>query len=227
MSSPRGAQPGRNTDHNINPAAVPGGSPRGRPPKVGRQSRISPPDIISAAAAAFYAGGYTETTLAHVAQRLGVTDKALYHYFDNKDALYLETVKTCLEWVTTVIESIGREGGDGLTKIKTFAGVIIRGSGKRRPFLKCVPDHLVDTELGRQISETNRLHEERLIGWVEEGIGDGSIHPGNPHLLWKWNQGALIWLDTWARDGTCYSCEALEKGAMEMLDRSLAGRRDH
>lgn len=188
-----------------------------------RRNRLRRDDIISAAAASFYANGYERTTLASVARHLDVTDKAIYYYFESKDALYLETLETCADRISEVIQSIGRRRDSGLEKIKSFTRAMIGQSEILRLYIRGLPHHLEHTKQGRCIRAAERSHDDTLVHWIEQGIADGSIAPGNPKMLWKWNQGALIWLDVWSRrDKDLGGPDKLVEEALEMLERSLA-----
>ncbi len=188
-----------------------------------RGRRLTREEIVSAAAASFYANGYDKTTLGSVARQLDVTDKAIYHYFDSKDALYLQTLQSCTDRIAMVIETIDGEQNSGLAKLKAFASAMIRQSENLRLYIRGLPSHLEDTKEGQRIRAAERAHDETLVRWIKEGINDGSIAPGNPKMLWKWTQGSLIWLDVWSRRGTDHDGPApLEQQAMDMLDRTLA-----
>lgn len=223
-SSPKGTEGGQPPSETAKPgesAGPPPQPPLGPCAKNRRHGRLTAEEIIAAAAVSFYKNGYADTTLATVARQLNVTDKAIYYYFKSKDLLYLMTVNACMDWVTAIIEEIDARDISGLDKIKTFARRVIRNSLKRRRYLRSLPEHLEDTDLGRRYKAIERAQEESLIGWVREGIADGSIRPDDPKMLWKWNQGGLIWLDAWAREGMQYDDDDLERAAMTMLNRSL------
>jgi len=190
---------------------------------ISRRGRLSRKEIVSAATACFHTRGYAETTLASVAWRIKVTDKAIYYYFRSKDALYLETLLACSNRIAAIIGDIDRNQSGGLAKLKALASTMIREPECLRLYFRALPEHLADTEQGRRIRATNGAHEETMIRWIEEGIADGSIGAGNPKMLWKWNQGALLWLDIWSRSDADYGAPArLETEAMTMLDRTLA-----
>jgi TetR/AcrR family transcriptional regulator, cholesterol catabolism regulator len=215
---PESCEPGMlNLEANKKQGPEPGGPKK----RSGRRSRISREDIIRTAATSFYAEGYVNTTLADVARQLGVTDKAIYYYFRNKDTLYLEVINRCADWLSAVLESIAENETTGLEKIKAFARTVIRQSSTRQPYLRCLPGHLENSAPGRRFRALEEEHEAILVGWIRDGIADGSIQAADPQLLWQWNQGALLWLDTWARSSGNYNPDIVEKAAMTMLDRSL------
>ncbi|MFP3943139.1 MAG: TetR/AcrR family transcriptional regulator [Alphaproteobacteria bacterium] len=188
-----------------------------------RRGRLSREQIVDAAAATFYAKGYADTTLARVAERLNVTDKAIYYYFDGKDELYLHTLEVCADRIAAVIAAVDRDRQSGFEKVKAFIRAMIRQPDYLRLHIRGLPLHLENTEPGQRIRAAERAHDAVLIRWIEEGINDGSIVPGDPKMLWKWNEGGLVWLDVWSRrEGANGLPVRYEKEAMAMLDRSLA-----
>lgn len=68
-------------------------SPRGpgRPPEVDRRNRVQ--QITRAAIKQFAAHGYAATSFGSVARHAGLTPSALYHYYDDKRALYIHAVR--------------------------------------------------------------------------------------------------------------------------------------
>ncbi|MFP3943138.1 MAG: TetR/AcrR family transcriptional regulator [Alphaproteobacteria bacterium] len=192
--------------------------------EVPRRGRLNHDEIIAAAIPSFHENGYAQTTLADVARRLGVTDKALYYYFGSKDALYLECLNRCANEVGAMIDSIARSERPGLEKIKSFARAMIR-----RPALQLhssrLPGHLVNEEAAVRFSAARRAHEENVIGWIRDGIADRSILAEDPELLWDWSRGALVCFGAGSGRDPGRDPERLEKEALAMLDRSLGANR--
>jgi AcrR family transcriptional regulator len=192
--------------------------------KSHRRERLRREEIIDAAISSFYQHGYAETTLATVAQHLDVTDKALYHYFESKDDLYLECLNTCTDRVAALIASINESGDPGLARVKIFASTLIRQTDNLLPYARKLPAHLENRPLGVRFRETQCAHNQACIAWIKAGISDGSIRPADPEVLWRWNIGALVWLGIWSPDGVEKDDafrEFLARQAVAMLDRSL------
>lgn len=187
-----------------------------------KRKRLTRLKIITAAMETFHEKGYAQATLNSVARQLSVTDKALYYYFDSKDELYLECQNTCSERVAAVIAAIDKQEETGLAKVKTYAIAMIRQSGDLHPYDKRLPHHLENTKQGIRFRASERSNDEAVIGWIREGITDGSILPENPKMLWKWNEGALLWLRLWSPEDAMFETRDLEDHTLTMLDRSLS-----
>ena len=64
------------------------GRRRGRPRAVERTSDLDPrEDILRHAASLFSASGVDATRIADIAASVEMTAPAIYHYFDNRDAI--------------------------------------------------------------------------------------------------------------------------------------------
>jgi len=73
--------------------------------------------IIEAAAQLFVRKGFYGTSIADLAQATGLTKGALYHHFENKDALFFAVVAVARDaWRETVVRDV-LEAGDALTRL--------------------------------------------------------------------------------------------------------------
>src|SRR5579862_8519313 len=92
--------------------ARPVGRPRAVPSATAGDARE---EILEAAAALFTAFGYTATTTRAIAERVGLRQASLFHYFAKKDDLLQEllarTVRPALA-VAAALERAGRDGSD-------------------------------------------------------------------------------------------------------------------
>jgi len=84
------------------------------------QSERTRGEIIEAATRLFVRKGFYGTSIADLAQATGLTKGALYHHFENKDALFFAVIKRVRDvWS----EAVGRnvlEAPDALTRLTTL-----------------------------------------------------------------------------------------------------------
>lgn len=76
----------------------------GRPPSV--DSSETRAQIIAAALAAFAHKGYDATTNKEIAQAVGITTGAIYHYFDSKTELYAAVYSEVQDLVYSAFEAV-------------------------------------------------------------------------------------------------------------------------
>lgn len=61
--------------------------------------------ILRAAATLFAERGYNATSVREVVEAAGCRKPTLYYYFDNKEKLYLEVIRSCCDCIIAVIEA--------------------------------------------------------------------------------------------------------------------------
>jgi TetR/AcrR family transcriptional regulator len=179
--------------------------------------------LLREAASAFTRKGFHAASLDDIAQKLGVTKAALYHYFPSKHALLRECFKRALEVGFQGLDSARETGGNGREKLHHAL----------RFYLKEVIDELSccvvlvekDALLPEDYAELLEIRdrfESALRDLVREGIVDGSIVPCDPKLAVFTMLGAVHWVSKWFNPAGAWSAEGVAAGLTEMLDRMLA-----
>lgn len=159
--------------------------------------------MLKAAAHCFNEKGYSGTSLKDVANRLGLTDAALYYYVRNKEELvylcYLRAADVGREAMQQAIAS----GSSGLDKIRRYlqnhVEAMVGDEGpvaimSEIPSLK--PVHR-DTVLA-----LSRKHSKAFEALIEEGIADGSIAPCNVRMTGNAIMGSINWIPKWFHGDT-------------------------
>ena len=81
------------------------------------QSERTRQRIIEAAAQLFVRKGFYGTSIADVAQATGLTKGALYHHFENKDALFFAVIEMVRDaWQEAVVRDV-LKAGDALARL--------------------------------------------------------------------------------------------------------------
>jgi AcrR family transcriptional regulator len=76
--------------------------------------------VIEEAAKLFVRKGFHGTSIADLAQAVGLTKGALYHHFDSKDGLFYAVVKTVRDtWTAAVVRDVLKEG-NALDRVGTL-----------------------------------------------------------------------------------------------------------
>lgn len=154
--------------------------------------------MLKAAAHCFNEKGYSGTSLKDVANRLGLTDAALYYYVRNKEELvylcYLRAADVGRQAMQEAIAS----GSSGLDKIRRYLSnhveAMVGDEGpvaimSEIPSLK--PAHR-DTVLA-----LSRKHSTAFEALIDEGIADGSVAPCNVRMTGNAIMGSINWIPKW------------------------------
>src|SRR5918993_37350 len=98
-------------------------APDAAPARRGRPGYDSP-QILAAAVDLFIAHGYDATSVAAVAERLGLTKSALYHHYDSKEHLLRVALDEALGGLEGVLDEPGAGSGDAGQRLE----YVLRGA---------------------------------------------------------------------------------------------------
>jgi AcrR family transcriptional regulator len=154
--------------------------------------------VLKAAAELFLETSYSRTSMNDVANRLRITKPALYHYFRNKEELFLECYRLGVGLMETILDEVASHRGSGLEKVEFF--VHAYALAMTVDFGRCVI-RLDEGELTRparaEVQTYKRKIDRRLRAIIQDGIDDGSIGPCDAKLAAFSIAGALNWICIW------------------------------
>ena len=181
--------------------------------------------LLREAAHAFNSQGFHATSLDDLAQRLGVTKAALYHYFPSKKAL----LKACFDEVMEVgfanLVRATLEGSNGREKLRLALAGYLKDIIDELSVAVVIIEHNTLSAEDREavIAERDR-YERALRRLVREGIKDGSIVPCDPKLVVFTMLGAVNWVPRWYRNDGSWSTEQLADAMSAILDRAVSAQ---
>jgi AcrR family transcriptional regulator len=154
----------------------------GRPPAADSARRKA--DIIAAARRRFADSGYTATTLSGVAHDAGITLSALYHYFEEKSALFEAVFYDTIEDTWARIRAgLDREGTGPMDLIEVIlsASAEIDRSALMFLTLTAPVEAARHPELGHLLERRIKVQEAQIRAVVEPAFRAGRL-PGFPDL---------------------------------------------
>ena len=181
--------------------------------------------LLREAASAFTRKGFHAASLDDIAQKLGVTKAALYHYFPSKHALLRECFAQAMEVAFAGLEIARRDGRDGRDKLHLTLRYYLK---EMIDELSCCvvlleENALLPDDHATLIKDRDRF-EHALRGLVREGIEDGSIAPCDPKLAVFTLLGAINWVPKWFRHEGPWSADEVSRALTDLLDRMVAAR---
>jgi AcrR family transcriptional regulator len=158
-------------------------SPARRAPRLGRppaaDSAHRRHDILTAARRRFATLGYASATLSAIAKDAGITLAALYHYFDDKAALYEAVFDASAEIVWNGIESQAARAGRGGARLQSLVETIERVAAKLEDetrFLTIVPiDATRYPELHHLLDKRAEIQERQIRRIVAPAFDAGEM----------------------------------------------------
>jgi AcrR family transcriptional regulator len=194
--------------------------------KTTRRNRdIKREAVIRAAARAFNARGYHNTSIDEIAAALNVSKPTIYYYVANKEQLLLECILTGLE---RVLEPFRRPREAGVTArghlnemMRHYAEAIASEYGwcmVRAEDLGLAPSSLL--HIKRLKSEI----DQGIRRLLEEGVRDGSIQTEDLKMTSFALAGALNWIAHWYRENQSMTPREIADAFIRIFNLGLAPR---
>ena len=174
--------------------------------------------MLRAAAHCFNQKGYSGTSLKDVADRLGLTDPALYYYVRNKEELVYLCYVRAAEVGREAMQLAIANGDNGLDKVLRYLRNHVDFMvGERGPIAIMSEVPSLEPEHREEVLAFSRKHSAAFEALLEEGIADGSISPCNVRMTGNAIMGAVNWIPKWY-----HGDEAVAEQIIEEFPRILA-----
>ncbi len=154
--------------------------------------------MLSAAAHCFNPKGYSGTSLKDVAERLGLTDAALYYYVRNKEELVYLCYVRAADVGREAMQRAVAEGDSGFNKVVRYLRhhvELMVGEGGPVAIMSEIP--ALKPEHRDEVLALSRAHSAAFEALLEEGIEDGSIEPCDVRMTGNAIMGAINWIPKW------------------------------
>jgi AcrR family transcriptional regulator len=176
-------------------------------------------ELLERAADLFAERGFNGTTLQDVADTVGLTRAALYHYFDSKEAL----LTTLVEGITVArvadLRAIRLDASlsapEKLAHItRTMALNVATHAARFRLLLLC--ENELPDELAARHERGRREVLKQLVDLFEEGQAAGEFTAAEPHLAAFALLGMCNWIAMWFKPGQKQSADAVAEQFVEI-----------
>ena len=160
--------------------------------------------IIDTAVELFHQKGYRSTTLEDVANELGITKAALYHYVSSKEQLlsiiYIQALENIFRNMDEIL-SRGLPPRETLRMIleNHIQGIIIESLSMFSVFF--TEENQLPEQEFRRIQREKRKYTEIVQEVIQEGVRQGAFRPVDPTLQAYAVIGMCNWIYKWYRPG--------------------------
>ncbi|WP_425411320.1 TetR/AcrR family transcriptional regulator [Microbacterium luticocti] len=131
--------------------------------------------ILQVAVAVFNEQGYDATSVAHLADRLGLTKSALYHHFDSKEELLAVALEQALGGLEAVLLTPEATTGTATERL----GAVLRGAvhvlAARLPFVTLLLRVRGNSAVERVALERRRAFDQKVTALVRAAQAEGSV----------------------------------------------------
>ncbi len=204
-------------------------SPRTASPWEGgrrpRERALKREAVILAAARAFAARGYHNTSLDDLAASLQVTKPTLYLYVPNKETILFECFRAGLAQIQGSLDEA--EQGRGAARERLFAFIRGYAAAIVGDFGWCMlraEDQHLGSMLGRKIKLLKAGIDRRMRALIAAGVADGSIRECDPKMTAFALAGALNWMGHWYREDASLKPLEIADRFIDVFNRGLSGR---
>ena len=183
-------------------------------PRASEESRFEQQRdrMLRAAADCFNQKGYSGTSLKDVANRLGLTDPALYYYVRSKEELVYLCYVRAAEVGREAMQLATDSGQDGLDKVLRYLRNHVDFMvGERGPIAIMSEVPSLKSEHREEVLEFSRKHSAAFEALLEEGIADGSIAPCNVRMTGNAIMGAVNWIPKWYHGDAAVAEQIIEE----------------
>lgn len=180
--------------------------------------------IIDIAVELFRKQGYRTTTLDDVANELGITKAALYHYVESKDDLLYTIYKKAFNAIfeeTNRIAAMDLPPDEKLRKIiqNHIKNIIIKNQSLISVFF--AEENQLPDKYSRMVRSKKREYDEILQGIIREGISLGLFEEEDPRLLGYAIVGMCNWIYLWFSPKVPYSPDEIADQFIRVLERGF------
>ena len=168
--------------------------------------------MLRAAAHCFNQKGYSGTSLKDVADRLGLTDPALYYYVRNKEELVYLCYVRAAEVGHEAMQLAIADGDNGLDKVLRYLRNHVDFMvGERGPVAIMSEIPSLKAAHREEVLAFSRKHSAAFEALLEEGIADGSISPCDVRMTGNAIMGAVNWIPKWYHGDAAVAEQIIEE----------------
>lgn len=190
-------------------------------PPSSAEERSTHARLLSASAALFAERGYSGTSMADIAERVGVRKASLYNYYDSKEALLMDLLQRGLDdWLAACLPALEGEGDHGERLWRHFrATVRLTVEEPELVAIFRIAANQIGGELGERAQELatsqRQRHRESLSRFFAEAVDAGAVAPADPedlsYVFRMFSNGVLT--------GHLGACDVDERLGEERLER--------
>ena len=182
-------------------------------------------ELLERAADLFADRGFNSTTLQDVADTVGLTRAALYHYFDSKEALLSTLVEGITEARVADIKTIRFHAALSLRQklaAITRAMALNVATQPARFRLLLMSENELPAELAATHARARRETLDQLVELFAEGHASGVFSAAEPHLAAFALLGMCNWIAMWFKPGQKQSAEAVAEHYVQIALTAFA-----
>lgn len=194
---------GRKSFDTIACMAASGRSEKGKRSALSRNLVIS--EVLDKATGLFAAKGYENTSLQDIADVVGVSRSALYHYVHSKEQLLEMLVEQVSASLAEVLEQMAaRQDLSARDKLRGVVGLLVTQRAEHPDQFRILDrsENSLPGPLGEQHLEAKRTVVREIVEMIEAGVEAGEFKPVDARVTALSLLGMCNWVAWWFRPGS-------------------------
>ncbi|SHK36832.1 transcriptional regulator, TetR family [Pseudonocardia thermophila] len=181
--------------------------------------RLVSNELLEHAARLFATQGYANTSFQDIADAMGISRPALYHYVSNKEEILAALVRDVLERVVEILEEArAREDLSADARVaEALRRIVInnaRNTTRFRLLDRSEPD--LPAEIADLHRQARRRVLELLTGMIEDATHAGRFRPLPARTVALGMLGMANWVAWWYRPGRDEDAESIADALVEL-----------
>jgi AcrR family transcriptional regulator len=166
------------------------------------QGRERKQQILDAAAALFAERGYAQTRIADICEAAGVAKGLYYWYFENKESLFAELVRSMRQQLRRIQAGAMADGGDPIDRLCRATEASVRFLAEHRAYFAFVEGEQDEVIISDVLRESSQLYVADAEKVLREAQSIGAIPDDHdPALLAFGVLGAVAHFTQFHRSG--------------------------
>ncbi len=189
------------------------------------QRRLKRDKLLKVAAECFNQKGFSGTSLKDVAEKLNITDAALYYYVKNKEELVNLCYVRALDLGKAALDRAIEEGTTPLEQLELFIRYQIEEvCGDDGPVAVMSEIPALEPKHRKYALKRATEHSKRITRIIEAGVANGTMVSPNPIATCDALLGALNWIPKWYRPDSNLTGEQISEAFAFTFTRGLQVR---
>lgn len=169
-------------------------------------------DVLDAATDLFAAKGYDATSLQDIADAVGVSRPALYHYISSKEDLLVMLVERVSQALADVFAELSaRADLEPTEKLTILTEQLVRQRAEHPSQFRILDrsEMMLPKEAGEDHAAARRRVLREVVAIIEEGIKAGQFTPVDPRTAALSLLGMCNWVAWWAKPANGVEVQAI------------------
>lgn len=195
------------------------------PKKAGVRRGLVEQEIFEQATRLFAQRGYSGTSFQDIADAVGLTRPALYHYVKSKEDLLARLVEEVTVVGATDIAAMAKRSELSATeRVRDIVNRLARRQGEQGELFRLLlrseadlPDAVTESH-----DENRRAVLRSFTELIEQGITRGEFRPVTPRIAALSVIGTINWVAWWYHPGSHFDLDAVSSELADLAVHSLA-----